>query len=205
VVGLARLGTSASTNGAEAGKGTGTDETWEGKTMNTAAGIGGGPFTILDLAAKTLLTGTGDAGSADAGSDGRYWPRPDRSRTVSIKNDWMGFFDFVFTPTSPEGDKGTVQGLKSAFKHSGNYTITANSSSSFEIAVNIGEKPAHRDDMNVKLRIVDGAASLTGTTGEDEKALPAGVKAPVKGNGSSSQPFLIEFGAASLQWTRTVQ
>ena len=187
-------GTDGSGNGgSDPGGGTGDRAAVgnESAAFNTALG-GGLPLVVSADAGFVPDAGT----TGDAGVKPNYWNRQDQSRVVVIQLPKEGPHNFDFNPTG-RGDSGKISGP--AWTHNGAYKIVENKPGFLEMDVNIGNDEKQKEDMQGKLLIQDGKATLTGSLGNKDLGKD-GVTAPVKGVGTRGNPFKVEFPNGTLQW-----
>ncbi|MGA9364162.1 MAG: DUF4157 domain-containing protein [Bacteroidota bacterium] len=106
-----------------------------------------------------------------------WWPVTQSTRTVTIDD-----HDFDFKPG------GIIDGPLS---HNGVYKILENQLKTFKMELHVGTDDAQSDDLNVTLLIKDGQATITGSVKAKKLEPPA--SASVKGSGTKSNPFHLDF------------
>jgi hypothetical protein len=162
------------------------DASGASRSVTTSAGSPGG---LLGMALQTLL--------GASPTPPIYWSQADKPREVFITTKKWGRNGFDFNPAAGGGG-GEIDG---PLTHNGTYKIIKNEPGRFEMELNIGTDAAMSSDLIGKLTILNGTASVTGTSDKgtaDEAHLDA--TAQVKGSGTRSSPFKIEFTGTSLEW-----
>jgi hypothetical protein len=129
-----------------------------------------------------------DGGAAPpAKVDSKYWSKPGETRRVEVDG-----YKFDFHPKNGGGTKGEIEGRRLASGHDGVYEVSSQDKGSLEMKARFGSDDAHKSDLDVKLVIKDGQATVTGKV-KDKDLGEKGVTAPVKGSGTEDDPYSVTF------------
>jgi hypothetical protein len=123
----------------------------------------------------------------------KYWSQPKREFDVDIAvyGKKTNHYDFDFKPNK-QLSNNKVQGyVDGPWDHNGCFEILENSPKNFKLKAKFGNNDAHDNDMKVVLQIRNGIATVSGTV--KGKDLPKNTSSAVRGSGTGSDPFRLEF------------
>lgn len=168
-----------------------------------ASSRGTGPVTGFALADGFVSNGPVAAPNIDrpgvGGKPSKYWSQPKREFDVDIAvyGKKTNHYDFDFKPKA-QLSKNKVKGyVDGPWNHNGRFEVLENSPKNFKLKAKFGNNAAHDNDMNVVLQIRNGIATVSGTV--KGKALPKNTSSAVRGSGTKSDPFRLEFKDESKQ------
>jgi hypothetical protein len=134
------------------------------------------------------------------GLQSNYW---DTSCEMDVDIDGH---DFDFVPEKNIG-KPNVEGLVDGpLWHNGAFRVRKNNSSEFVLEINVGDNAAQNNDLHASIKIKGDKARIYGRV-KDHELPQDGILAPVRGKGSSDEPFEISFKdkkgqAHSIRWRK---
>jgi len=138
-----------------------------------------------------------DAGTAASLlSESRFWTRPKQIHRVVFPS---ALYDaeFDFRPNDSGGWSGVVSGRGMADAHLGSYKIIRSTADSFTMKVTIGTMRNTTEDMDATLVIDQSGASVNGKLKGEARSV---AHVPVKGSGTSKDPFRASFPDQDLVW-----